>query len=58
MASLRRAELAALTIDQIDECPSGLVISVPGSKTNQYGDQAKLVVFPRAATRLAARSAS
>ena len=47
-AALRRSELAALTADQITEHPNGLVLALPRSKTNQHGDQAELVVLPRA----------
>ena len=48
VAALRRSELAALTLDHIAEHPNGLVISLPRSKTNQHGDQAEIVVIPRA----------
>ncbi|MGH3826069.1 MAG: site-specific integrase [Pseudonocardiaceae bacterium] len=47
-AALRRSELSALTIDQITEHPHGLVLALPRSKTNQHGEQAELVVLPRA----------
>ena len=47
-AALRRSELSALTIDQITEHPNGLVLALPRSKTNQHGEQAELVVLPRA----------
>jgi site-specific recombinase XerD len=47
-AALRRSELSALTIDQIAEHPNGLVLALPRSKTNQHGEQAELVVLPRA----------
>jgi site-specific recombinase XerD len=47
-AALRRSELSALTVEQLSEHPNGLVIALPRSKTNQYGDQAELVVLPRA----------
>jgi site-specific recombinase XerD len=47
-AALRRSELAALTVDQLTEHPNGLVLALPRSKTNQYGEAAELVVLPRA----------
>lgn len=47
-AALRRSELAALSVEQFTEHPSGLVLALTHSKTNQYGDQAELVVLPRA----------
>ncbi len=47
-AALRRSELSALTVDQITEHPNGLVLALPHSKTNQHGEQAELVVLPRA----------
>jgi site-specific recombinase XerD len=50
-AALRRSELAALTVDQLTEHPNGLVLALPRSKTNQHGDQAELVVLPRAGHR-------
>lgn len=48
VAALRRSELAALTLEQINEHPNGLVISLPRSKTNQRGEHNELVVIPRA----------
>ncbi|MGH4006618.1 MAG: site-specific integrase [Pseudonocardiaceae bacterium] len=50
-AALRRSELAALTVDQITHHDRGLVLALPCSKTNQYGEQAELVVLPRAGHR-------
>jgi integrase len=50
-AALRRVELAGLTVDQITDHPNGLVLSLPRSKTNQYGLEAELVVLPRAGGR-------
>ena len=50
-AALRRSELAALTVEQLSQHPNGLVIALPRSKTNQHGDQAELVVLPRAGHR-------
>jgi site-specific recombinase XerD len=47
VAALRRSELAALTVDQVNDHPNGLVITVPRSKTNQRGDHTELVVLPR-----------
>ncbi|MGD7707953.1 site-specific integrase [Microlunatus sp. Y2014] len=49
VAALRRSELAAITIDDLDDHPNGLVLRIPRSKTNQTGDQHELVVLPRAA---------
>jgi len=48
-AALRRAELAALTVDQINTHDRGLVLTLPRSKTNPRGDHTELVVLPRAA---------
>lgn len=48
VAALRRSELASLTTDHIADHPNGLVISLPRSKTNQHGDEAEIVVVPRA----------
>lgn len=47
VGALRRSELAALTVEDIAEHPNGLVLSIPRSKTNQYGETAELVVLPR-----------
>ncbi len=47
-AALRRSELASVTVEQLTEHPNGLVLALPRSKTNQYGDAAELVVLPRA----------
>jgi len=47
-AALRRSELSALTVDQLTEHSHGLVLALPRSKTNQLGEQAELVVLPRA----------
>jgi len=46
--ALRRSELAGLTLDQVAEHPNGLVLTLPRSKTNQYGEEPELVVLPRA----------
>ena len=48
MAALRRSELAALDVADLAEHEHGLVVSIPRSKTNQTGEQAELVVLPRA----------
>jgi len=48
VAALRRSELAALSVDQVSEHPSGLVLTIARSKTNQTGEQAELVVLPHA----------
>jgi len=50
VAALRRSEISALNIDDIAEHPSGLVLALPRSKTNQHGDHAELVVLPRGNT--------
>jgi integrase len=50
-AALRRSELAALTVDQMTEHDRGLVLALPRSKTNQFGEQTELVVLPRAGQR-------
>ncbi|MEU7818201.1 site-specific integrase [Pseudonocardia sp. NPDC049154] len=47
-AALRRSELAALDVEHLTEHPRGLVLGLPGSKTNQTGTVAELVVLPRA----------
>lgn len=47
-AALRRSELAALSVEQISIHDRGLVLALPRSKTNQHGDEAELVVLPRA----------
>ena len=47
VAALRRSEISALNIDDMAEHPSGLVLALPRSKTNQHGDHAELVVLPR-----------
>ena len=48
VAALRRSELAALRVDQVNDHPNGLVLTVPRSKTNQTGERVELVVLPRA----------
>lgn len=48
VAALRRSELAALMVNQVSEHPNGLVLTLPRSKTNQTGEQAEVVVLPRA----------
>jgi integrase len=47
VAALRRSEISALEIVDIAEHPSGLVLTLPRSKTNQRGEHAELVVLPR-----------
>lgn len=49
VAALRRSELAALTVDQVSDHPNGMVLALARSKTNQTGQEAELVVLPRAA---------
>lgn len=51
VAALRRSELAALTVDDIDDHVNGLVLTLLRSKTNQTGETTELVVLPRAANR-------
>jgi hypothetical protein len=46
VAALRRSELAALTVEQVNEHPNGLVVSKARSKTNQRGEHTELVVLP------------
>ena len=48
VAALRRSELAALTVERVNDHPNGLVLTIPRSKTNQTGTQTELVVLPRA----------
>lgn len=47
VAALRRSELAALTVEDVDAHANGLVLRIPRSKTNQTGMEAELVVLPR-----------
>lgn len=47
-SALRRAELAALTLDQVAEHPGGRVLTVPRSKTNPHGETVELAVLPYA----------
>ena len=47
VGALRRSELSALDVADIAEHPSGLVLTLPRSKTNQRGDRSELVVLPR-----------
>lgn len=51
VGALRRSELAALDVNDVADHPNGLVLSVPRSKTNQTGEQAELIVLPRAGNR-------
>lgn len=48
VGALRRSELAALAVDDIAEHANGLVLTLSRSKTNQTGEEAELVVLPRA----------
>lgn len=48
VAALRRSELTAIRLDHLEPHPNGLVLTLPRSKTNQYGQAAELVVLPRA----------
>lgn len=48
IAALRRSELAALTLEDVTDHENGFVLTIPRSKTNQYGDAGELVVLPRA----------
>ncbi len=47
VGALRRSELSALDVADVAEHPSGLVLTLPRSKTNQRGDRSELVVLPR-----------
>jgi site-specific recombinase XerD len=47
VGALRRSELSALDVADVAQHPSGLVLSLPRSKTNQRGDRRELVVLPR-----------
>lgn len=51
VAALRRSELAALRVEDIEDHVNGLVLTLPRSKTNQTGESTELVVLPRAAHR-------
>jgi site-specific recombinase XerD len=48
VGALRRSELAALDLGDVAEHANGLVLSLNRSKTNQTGEEAELVVLPRA----------
>ena len=48
VAALRRSELADLRLEHLADHPNGHVLTLPRSKTNQTGQQAELVVLPRA----------
>ncbi len=48
IGAMRRSELVNLDVEHIKEHPSGLVLAIPRSKTNQHGDHEELVVLPRA----------
>jgi len=47
VGALRRSELSALDVADVAEHPSGLVLTLPRSKTNQRGERSELVVLPR-----------
>jgi len=47
VGALRRSELSALDVTDVAEHPSGLVLTLPRSKTNQRGERSELVVLPR-----------
>jgi site-specific recombinase XerD len=49
VAALRRSELAAVRVDDLEDHPNGLVLTIRRSKANQTGEQSELVVLPRAA---------
>ncbi|GAB7192783.1 site-specific integrase [Kineococcus sp. NUM-3379] len=49
VGAMRRSELAALTVADIEAHDNGLVLTLPRSKTNQTGETHELVVLPRAA---------
>ena len=44
--AFRRSELAALTLDDIEECPEGLRVTIRRSKTDQEG-KGRLIGIPR-----------
>jgi len=48
VAALRRSELAALRVEDVEDHANGLVLTLPRSKTNQTGESTELVVLPRA----------
>ena len=45
--ALRRSELARLRVEDLHDDARGLVVELPWSKTNQYGDKHDLVALPR-----------
>ncbi|WP_158068360.1 site-specific integrase [Serinicoccus sp. CNJ-927] len=47
VAALRRSELVGIRLEHLAEHPNGLVLTLPRSKTNQYGETAEIVVIPR-----------
>lgn len=47
VGALRRSELVDLDVDHVADHPNGVIITIPRSKTNQTGEEAELVVFPR-----------
>lgn len=48
VAALRRSELVGIHVEHLEPHPNGLVLTLPRSKTNQYGQEAELTVLPRA----------
>ena len=47
VGALRRSELTGIDIEHLEPHDKGLVVHIPKSKTNQYGDQDELVILPR-----------
>ncbi|WP_298891540.1 site-specific integrase [uncultured Serinicoccus sp.] len=47
VAALRRSELVGIRLKHLAEHPNGLVLTLPRSKTNQYGENTEIVVIPR-----------
>ena len=45
VAALRRSELAAMRVEHVGEHPKGLVVAIPKSKTDPYGE-GQLAVLP------------
>jgi site-specific recombinase XerD len=48
VGALRRSEIAAARIEDLQEHTNGLLLEIPRSKTNQDGTTPELVVLPRA----------
>ena len=47
VGALRRSELTGIDIEHLEPHDKGLVVHIPKSKTNQYGDHDELVILPR-----------